>query len=311
MMLTNGAKPTAWILLLSAVFLINGCFLNRAYRSANPKTIRDFSAKEKYRKHVGVMALTNTTIFKSFQVANPFMNEFLTGLELTAGDVILAIPGRVDVPSFLWDPPRLQTGELEVFKLSGFARQEGMNTVVTPILMDIRVRKVDTGFWFFRDISHRLQIQTAAALYDAATGTRLALKILTDEVEIDEFQASAVLSGQEPQVDELIDVAEEMGETLGKKMGKAIGKTLWKTSVQAIEGELCVIPAGSDAGVTPGDRFSVLEAGETIDGLNGQRFIVPGPKTGEIVIENVTPNKAYGSTASGGLPKVGSIVIGD
>jgi hypothetical protein len=52
--------------------------------------------------------------------------------------------------------------------------------------MDIRLRTRNTGFWFFKDVAYSLQIQTAAAVYDAATGARLAFRILTDEVDIDE-----------------------------------------------------------------------------------------------------------------------------
>ena len=72
-----------------------------------------------------------------------------------------------------------------------------MNAVVTPALMDIRVRTRDTGFWFFREVAYSLQIQTAAASYDAITGSRLALGILTDEVDIDENEAGIIRNGQE------------------------------------------------------------------------------------------------------------------
>jgi hypothetical protein len=98
-------------------------------------------------------------------------------MESNASDAILMVPGKADVPPFLWNPPRIANRDIDVFTLSGLARQAGINAVVSPLLMDIRLRTRNTGFWFFKDVAYSLQIQTAAAVYDAATGARLALGI--------------------------------------------------------------------------------------------------------------------------------------
>lgn len=309
-MTSIGCRRALYVLIPALLLVIGGCVFVRSYRSAEEKTLRDFTDDGGYKKSVGVLALTNTTFFTSGQVATPFMDAFISGVASTAKGVALAVPGKTDAPSFLIHPPRRQTsGELEVFALSGLARLEGMNAVASPILMNIRVRKEDTGVWFFKDVSHRLQIQTAAALYDAITGARLALNILTDEVEIDESQASTIRSGQETRVEALVEIAQEMGEALGEKMGSAIAKELWQASIVSIEDGLCVFHAGSDAGIAPGDRFAVLEASSVIAGLDQQGFIVPGAKIGEITISRVTPKKSYGKPESGALPPVGSVVV--
>ena len=303
-------KTALFFLLVPGILLICGCIFDRSYRSVDDlKTIRDYSDSDRYRKTVGVMALSNATIFSSVQVTEPFITAFISSIKSTAGDADLLVPVETDVPSFLLDPPRLQNGELDVFPLCEMARQKGMNAVVTPILMDIRVRKEISGFWFFKDVAHSLQIQTAAAIYDSITGTRLALKILTDDVDIKESQAETIRNGREAQVDDLVKIAEKMGAQLGHKMGGAIKKILWQTSIVAIEDNACIIVAGSKVGVKPGDRFAVLDGRAVMTGLNGQHFIVPGPKIGEMTIDRVESKKAFGIPESGEMPPVGSIVV--
>jgi hypothetical protein len=306
---TADPKKNGLIVSLLVAALLCGCGIASSYRSAQQKTIRDYSGSSKYRKVVGVLVLSNTTIFKSSQVASPFMNAFLSSLESNASDAILMVPGQADVPLFLWNPPRIANRNIDAFALSRLARQAGINVVVSPVLMEIRQRKRDTGFWFFKDVAYSLQVQTAATVYDVATGARLALRIMTDEVDIDEYDANLVRNGQEVQVDDLVEVAEEMGEELGEQMGETVKDSQWVASVIATEGGSCLISAGSDVGVDVGDVFSVLDGSTVLSGLDGQRYTVPGPKIGEITISRVAPRQSIGAPESAEMPPAGSILV--
>ncbi|BBO70528.1 hypothetical protein DSCA_44580 [Desulfosarcina alkanivorans] len=307
MIAVSGLKTK--LLLLLVPILVCGCGTSTSYRPADQKTIRDFTGGSGYRKTVGVMALLNTTRFTSDQVALPFMTVFLSSMESTASGALLDVPGKAGAPPFLWNPPRLANGDLDVFTLSGLVRAEGMNAVVSPLLLDIRVRKRDTGFWIFKDVAYSLQIQTAAAIYDGITGARLALGILTDEVDIDEYEAGLIREGQELQVPDLVEVAEEMGEALGERMGDAISDSSWRASVHSIEDGACIIQVGAEAGIQAGDRFTVLDGSRVLTGLDGQRYIVPGAKIGDISIGRVGPRQAAGVTETGAVPPVGSILV--
>ena len=308
-MVATGYIRFKWMLPLLVMLVITGCGIASSYRPASKETLRDFSGRSDYSKKVGIVALLNTSMFRGDQVPYPFMTAFLDNLESSAASTLLVVPGRAQVAPFLWNPPRLANGDLDVFTLSRLARQEGMNTVVSPVLMDIRVRSRDTGFWIFKDVAYSLQIQTAAAIYDAITGARLDLKILTDEVDIDEIDADRIKGGQEVQVDDLVEVAQEMGEALGDRMGDAIRASKWLASVIEVNGETCLMTAGSEVGIEMGDRFSVLDGSSILTGLDGQRFIVPGSKIGEIVVKQVTAQKSVGAPDSGRPPPAGSILI--
>ena len=304
-----GAKKNRLVLSLLVALLFSGCGLSSSYRSAYQKTIRDFSGSGKYRKAVGVLVLANATMFNSEQVASPFMEAFLSSLESNASGALLMVPGKSDVPPFLWNPPLIANRDIDVFTLSALARQAGLNAVVSPVLMDIRLRTRKTGFWFFKDVAYSLQVQTAAAVYDAATGARLALGIMTDEVDIEEGQAAIFRDSHEIQADGLAELAEEMGDALGGRMGDAIKDSQWTSAVVSIEEGSCVIAAGSEVGIEVGDWFSVLDGSAILTGLDGQRYTVPGPKIGEITISRVSPRQSFGGPESGEIPAAGSIVI--
>ena len=309
MMGRSARKKMALPILLILVMMISGCGIASSYRPADKKTIRDFATSDTYRKRIGVLVLTNSTAFTSDQIAATFMDTFLSSLKEAVPNAQVMLPDGNENTPFLRNPPRIGNGDIDVFSLSSQARQAGMNAVVSPIIMDIRGSKKDTGFWFFRDVSYILQIQTAAAAYDTITGSRLALGILTEKIDISEQQYEMIKSGREIEFDDLVDVAKEMGDRLGKQLGDAVNQSNWMTSLISVNDGNCGMPAGSEAGIKPGDRFSVLDASSILTGLNGQRFIVPGIKIGEITIERVTEQTAFGKADADSPPPVGSILV--
>ncbi len=292
------------------VLALVGCGIASSYRSADKETIRDFSGSG-YRMRVGVMSLDNTTRFTGTQVAAPFVQRFLERMQQESGDARALLPGEVGAPTFLWDPPRLANGELDVFGLSAMARREGINVLVRPVLMDVRVRKEDTGFWIFKGIAYYLRIQTAASVFDAVTGARLSLALRADEVEIDDQQAAMFEAGQAVPIDDLTAVVEEMGEELGEQTGEVIKGSRWLAAVIAVDDGSGLISAGSASGLAVGDRLAVLDGSTVLTSVDGQRYRVPGPKIGEVVVRQVTPRTARVSpeSESGSLPPVGSVVI--
>ncbi|HSO19740.1 MAG TPA: hypothetical protein VLT88_09800, partial [Desulfosarcina sp.] len=124
--MTDG-RGSAWMRMAAVVsaVLIGGCGIASSYRPADTKTIRDLDDGGGYVKKVGVVALLNTSLFTGSQISLPFMTAFLERMAADADDADLVVPGRSEVPPFLWNPPRADDGELDVFTLAGLARQEG------------------------------------------------------------------------------------------------------------------------------------------------------------------------------------------
>jgi hypothetical protein len=297
------------LLLLLIAGLLSACGIAAAYRPAEVKTIRDFAGNGDYRHIVGAMALANQTIFTSDQAAVPFMQAFMANLRDAASEAQLIMPGKNDTAAFLWDPPRTASGDVDVFAMSAMAREEGINIVVSPVLANIRVKKQHSGFWIFGHDEYTLQVQAAASIYDTITCSRIDLHILTEDVDIDEQQADLIQQGQEVQVAELVEVVQEMGEALGERMGEAIDDSEWTASVITAQDGRVTISAGSDAGLRSGDRFALLDASRTLTGIDGQRYIVPGNKIGDITIDRTTPRGAIATVSSDQPVSAGSIVV--
>jgi hypothetical protein len=59
--------------------------------------------------------------------------------------------------------------------------------------------------------------------------------------------------------------------------------------------DLASLAVGSEVGIEVGDRFSVLDGSAVLTGLDGQRYILPGPKIGEITINRVSPRQSFGA----------------
>lgn len=295
--------------LLLVAWLMTACGIAVSYRSAEEKTIRDYAGNGDYRQRVGMMALANTTTFTSSQIAGPFMQTFVENLTEAAADALVVMPGSAGYPSFLLDPPRLENGSIDAFSLSAMARQAGFNIVAGPALVNLRVQKRHWGFWFFRQEYDSLQLQAAATLYDTVTGARIDFEMIDREIEIDNMLAGQIQAGQEVQVFELDELAAEMGEILGERMGEAIAESNWATTVIAAEDSRVVIPAGSEVGIAPGDRFTVLDASRVLESPDGQRFVMPGYKIGEIVVEQPAAGQAMATVSDNGAIPVGSIVV--
>ena len=87
----------------------------------------------------------------------------------------------------------------------------------------------------------------------------------------------------------------------------SLAKKPWAGYVVAYEGGAAVLSAGSDTGLIPGNTLDIHDR-KTIDGTQGQRFFLPGMKSGELQILSVTPTRSQARIVSGETIKPGSIV---
>lgn len=299
-----------WLLLMMSL-TIAGCGIGSAYRPAPTQTIRDAFGPSNYRHQVGVLVLSDITSNPNLQAGAPLSTGFWTGMQSAVSNAALVAADHRQAPSFLSRPPRLANGDVDGFALAAMARQAGINKVVSPVLLNIRVQTRDKGWGFFKDGVHSVEIQGAASIYDAITGSRSAFEMLTETVRIDPFEADILRSGKPIRVETLDGVAAALGQRLGRRVGAAINAGQWMGSVTAVEPDGAVMAFGSAAGIAEGDRFSVLDGSKVLLGVDGRRYIVPGPKIGAMTITRTAPHHALGVSDEGLIPPVGSILIPD
>jgi hypothetical protein len=83
----------------------------------------------------------------------------------------------------------------------------------------------------------------------------------------------------------------------------------WQSSVIDIRSDRLVLPAGLRAGLRPDDRLVVFEGRRTIDGRQGERFIVPGKRLAEVRIISIGEQVAEASGQDIGSVQVGDILV--
>lgn len=304
----NNLKKSVLPLLLAFSILVSGCGFGAPYRPAVQKTLGDMESSHAYRKTIGVLSLVNTTVFTDDQISAPFMEHFLSALKSSDSSAHFLLADDVQNAPFLFEPPRDDAGRIDSFDLCAQARQEGLNAIVHPMIMDIRANKKISGFWYWRKKHHWLEIQATARAYDTTTGASLSFEILTERIDISEQQYQTISAGQEISSEALVNGIKDMGENLGGKMRQAIRESPWTATVMSADNGLCVIPAGEEVGIAPGDLLTVMGTHGTMTGPDGQRYVVPWNEIGQLKVARVTARKTFAAPESGELPPVGSIV---
>ena len=71
-----------------------------------------------------------------------------------------------------------------------------------------------------------------------------------------------------------------------------MSKAKWMASVAVVEGQIVTLATGRLAGLKDGDRLAVFEGRKIVTGQNGDKYIAPGFKLGEIRITSVEEAKA-------------------
>jgi hypothetical protein len=74
----------------------------------------------------------------------------------------------------------------------------------------------------------------------------------------------------------------EAVEGLTENIIKALSHAQWKGFIKEVDEQRAIITAGSDVGITTGDKFVVYSAGEKIINAAGQTYIIPGPVRAEL-----------------------------
>ena len=106
---------------------------------------------------------------------------------------------------------------------------------------------------------------------------------------------------------QLFDAGKERG-FISEKICDKISDQPWKGFIISISGTKVVISSGRDTGIIPGDILEVYASANTIVGLNGRKFFLPGLKSGEIKITAIYPRRSEAIIISGDNIREGSTV---
>jgi hypothetical protein len=160
----------------------------------------------------------------------------------------------------------------------------------------VKRRKV---FLWFKDIHNILRTHVAAQVYDTQSAAKLIDEVYTYEIEMDELQSDLAVSTQTRNPTAFGIVLSDMADTMGEAICTALDSEPWRAFVIASTKEQLTLSAGAQAGVKSKAVFDLYGRCDMMAGKEGQRFLMPGEKIGEVEIITVTPQTSEAILISG------------
>jgi hypothetical protein len=127
-------------------------------------------------------------------------------------------------------------------------------------------------------------------------------------MEIDEAQYRVIQEEgayEEPQINAAL---RQLVSEMGDQICDVLDEQNWNGFVAAVEDERITISTGGPIGLEAGDVLEVFDSGQVLEGVDGQRFFIPGLKTAEVEIVAVSEKQAEAARFPGQEIKQGYIV---
>ncbi len=324
MIFANNKSLTAKVgavgfVLFWAVFglLLAGCAKFSDVREATKEYVNSFSTPgDHLKKKVGIVIFENKTLIQSAGLEDKFMDYLLKTIQKECSEILFLKPGDTGYPEALINLPKQASGDIDNLNLATTCRQLGLNAVVAGALTGVSEDEEKHGMLWFKSVRPYVRVQIATAVYDSETGAKLFDDSFNHRVEVEESE-SELLDESEFKLSELdsktLDMAlTEAFDEIAADMGEAICEALddhpWRGFVTSISDDKIIISSGKTAGLKPGDILEVYHTDDVYRGAQGQRFFIPGLKTGEVKITIVSPDKSVAVVVSGQDIKPGSSV---
>ncbi len=282
------------VVFLTAVLpLIAGCSSFSTISKTTKRITRNIKAPDRnLKKKIGVAFFENKTSIVDQKLEENFLNYLVENLKKPCSDLIMVQPGDSGYPDFLIDLPRQASGLIDNFNLAKAGKRFGLNAIITSALTNIRKNRQERGFWWFKKTDHYVQVEVVVAVYDTITGAKLLDENFTHKIETEDIEGEFSSTANLISASELTSAFEHIASDMGEQLCDAVIMQPWQGSILSIDGDKIVIPSGKSVGIKTGDVFYVYRNDDTIQGFEGQRFFVPGIKTGEIKIITVSPDKS-------------------
>jgi len=291
----------AWILFLPfCIPLITGCSTYSNMKKKTKRIVRDYKAPDgDLKKRVAIALFENKTAFSGKGLEESFTKALVEAMKMSCQDILLLKPDDPDYPDCLVNLPRQASGQIDDFYLAKAGRQLGLNAIVTGSFIDIKNHTKKRGILWFKDICNFVQVQVNVEVYDTLTGAKLFDKSYMHEIEIEEEYVEATNLTHGIRTDIINDALKYIAVDMGDQICYAIVLQPWKGYITSILGEKVVIASGAKVGIKPGDIFEVYDSSGVFKGAKGQKFFIPGLKTGELKITAVYPDSAEAVCFSG------------
>jgi hypothetical protein len=301
-------KIPVLIVLLTAA-LLSGCGTYSNLKKSTGNMVRDFKAPDTdLKKTVFRLGLNNQVAAAQQDMGAVIDIRYLDALPQYCPDLIVSGSENSGVSQALSQLYQKSTGPLDSLALIRIGKQAGISAVVSSRFYAIAVRQQDTGHLWFRKKLPFAWVSATTEVYDTETGAKYLDETVTRELKLTDEEAESIRKGNAGTVPAVEKAVLEIIQEMADVVCDAVKRKPWKGYVAKVSGETLTLSSGSSSGLSVGRVLKVYEPGQRIQGTEGQTFLLPGKKIGEIKITAVSSESAEAVATSGSGFQVDNVV---
>jgi len=290
------------LIVLSAafIFLIAGCSAYSIIKQRTGEVVSSIGSPDKnMTKKVGIVLFENKTSIPGKAFEENFENFLLGTINKECSGVRFVKPGDPEYPDYLAELPKQASGQIDNFTIAKTGKLLGLNAIVTGAIVDISGILEEKGILWFKGNREYVQTQVTVSVYDIETGAKVLDESFLHKVPSEDLDFESLGSTIEVNPEALNETFEEIADDMGESICDTLSSLPWRGFLTSIKDDKIIISSGSKAGLKQGDILEVYDSSNIFQGARGQRFFMPGSKTGEVKITVVSADRAEAVVVSG------------
>ncbi len=297
------------LILLLAAALLCGCGTYSNMKKSTGKIVRDFKAPDTDLKKTVFRAALNNQVAAAQQDMGAAIDiRYLDSLPQYCPNLIVTGPENAELSQALNLLFQKSGGSADSLALIRIGKQFGISAVVSSRFSAIAIRQKDSGFLWFRKKLPFAWVSATTEVYDTETGAKYLDETFTRELKLTDESAESIRKGEISSVPAVEKAVFEILQETAEAVCDAVIRKPWKGYIAKVSGETLTLSSGSLSGLSAGRVLKVYEPGQRIQGSEGQIFLLPGKKIGEIRITSVSSDSAEAVATSGGGFQVDNVV---
>jgi hypothetical protein len=277
-----------------------------------PTTINSVEPAKGYSKKIAI-ALTRTPASEfGRRIGDLYYHTLINTLRDEDPRLRLVTQKDAGWPDFMTAAVQEDAMSTNALALAEKARMAGFNGWACARIESLQPVARKTGILWFRKERYFIFGELSFSIFDACTGAMVVDKVVETSTSVSKDDYNAMKNGMVADIADFDDAVSDIGTDIGEQAAEVLEDQPWQIGVTSVQGDRVFLPAGSSAGLQDGQRLAVFAGRRILDGQDGVRFVVPGPKVGEIEIVRVAgqTSEAKVQTASGASGDT-SIQVGD
>lgn len=295
--------------LMFLAFMCWGCAGSADGEKKMTPTLATVKPAKGYVKKIAVTLAYEPPTAMGKQMGTLFFDTLVQSIKAEGKRIQLVTPGDEGFPAFMANLSQQPARGVNAIDLAKNGRLAGYNGLVAASLRGIRPYTKKSGILWFRKVRYYISFDLTVDLYDPLTAAKIIGVVEEASIKVSDIEYEAFQEGIDADVEDLKEEIVEFGEDIGELVAEALDDRFWRTSVVKVENQRIYLPAGRQAGLSPGVRLSVFEGRQVIESQANERFIVPGPHVDTIKITSVGRDVAEAVASGDGEIRVGDIAV--